>query len=476
MSQLSRGTLALAAALLVSGCGTLQPSLPQAQPEMPTQWPIPPMTAEAGNAEQPGQEGAANIAVSDIGWRDFFTDPKLEQLIALALENNRDLRVAVLNVERTRSQYNVQRADRFPSVGVGVAAERTGGSGAVGGDLYSASLGVAAFELDLFGRIHNLSEAALEQFFAQEEARRSAQLSLIAEIANVYLTLAADIESQRVAKATLDAQQASYDLLVKRHEFGAVSALDLSQAQTTVEAARADLAHYAGLVATDINHLNLLVGMPVGRDLLPQTFDIAVSGLAPLPAQLPSQILLRRPDVLQSEHLLRSANANIGAARAAFFPSISLTGSVGTASNELSGLFDSGTRVWSFMPRIDLPIFQGGRLRAGLGVAEANRDIALARYEKAIQSGFRDVADALALTQTLAERRKAQQTLVDAASRTHSLSKERYDRGRDSYLVLLDAQRTLYSAQQGLIAAQLAEQANRVTLYRVLGGGWKEKT
>ncbi len=478
MSNFSLCALALATSVLVSGCGMLQPALPQAQPDIPTQWPIPPMTAATGNAVQAGTGNAtvANTAVSDIGWRDFFTDPKLEQLIATALGNNRDLRVAVLNVERTRAQYNVQRADRFPSVGVGAAAQRTGGSGATTGELYSASLGIAAFELDLFGRIHNLSDAALEQFFAQEEARRSAQLSLIAEIANVYLTLAADIESQRVAKATLDAQQASYDLLVKRHELGAVSALDLSQAQTTVETARADLARYAGLVATDINHLNLLAGVPVRQDLLPRNFDISVSGLAALPAEMPAQVLLRRPDVLQSEHLLRSANANIGAARAAFFPSISLTGSLGTASSELSGLFDSGTGVWSFMPRIDIPIFQGGRLRAGLGVAEADRDIALARYEKAIQSGFRDVADALALTKTLAERSKAQQTLVDAATRTHRLSKERYDRGRDSYLVLLDAQRTLYSAQQGLIAAQLAEQANRVTLYRVLGGGWKEKT
>lgn len=461
---------ALAAALALSGCAMLEPELPQAAPDVvPAAWPLPATTPDTA----PAAGGAQ--AVSEIGWRDFFTDPKLEQLVAVALENNRDLRVAALNVERARSQYRIQRADRLPSVGIAAAGERSGGSGVPTSSIYSAGLGVAAFELDLFGRVHNLSEAALQQFFAQEQARRTVQLSLISEIAATYLTLAADLEAQRVAQATLDAQQASYDLVVKRHQLGAVSGLDLSQAGTTVESARAEVARYAGLVALDVNAVNLLVGTQVGKELLPQGFDLRVSGLAPLPAQLPSQVLLRRPDVLQAEHLLRSANANIGAARAAFFPSISLTGSIGSASPELSGLFESGTRVWNFLPQVTVPIFQGGRLRANLGVATAERDIALARYEKSIQSGFREVADALALSRTLLERRQAQENLVKAAERAHMLSKERYDRGRDSYLVLLDAQRTLYAAQQGLIGAQLAEQANRVTLYRVLGGGWREQ-
>ena len=462
---------ALAAALALSGCAMLEPDLPKAAPDVvPAAWPLPATTSATTSATTP----AAGQAVSDIGWRDFFTDPRLEQLLALALENNRDLRVAALNVERARSQYRIARADRLPSAGVGIGGERSGGSSVPTTSIYSAGLGVAAFELDLFGRVHNLSEAALQQFLAQEQARRTVQLSLISEIASTYLTLAADIEAQRVAQGTLDAQQASYDLVVKRHQLGAVSGLDLSQAGTTVESARADVARYAGLVATDVNALNLLVGTQVGKELLPQGFDLQVSGLAPLPAQLPSEVLLRRPDVLQAEHLLRSANANIGAARAAFFPSISLTGNIGSASTELSGLFESGTRVWNFLPQINVPIFQGGRLRANLGVATAERDIALARYEKSIQSGFREVADALALSRTLSERRQAQENLVQAAERAHMLSKERYDRGRDSYLALLDAQRTLYAAQQGLIGAQLAEQANRVTLYRVLGGGWQE--
>jgi multidrug efflux system outer membrane protein len=463
--------LLLATALVAGGCAMLEPQLPQADPAIPAQWPLPPLTAAV--PAEAAVEGAAAGAVADIGWRDFFTDPKLEALIARALDNNRDLRVAVFNVERARAQYAIQRADRFPSLGAGLGLERSGGDVANGGDIHSASLGVA-FELDLFGRVHNLGNAALQRYFAQEEARRGAQLALIAEVAQTYLNLAADQEALRIAQATLDNQRQSLALIARRHELGAVSALDLAQAQTTVESARAEVARFSGLVATDLNLLRLLVGAPVGPELLPGDFDPAVSGLAPLPAQLPSQVLLRRPDVLQAEHLLRSANASIGAARAAFFPSISLTGSVGTASDELSGLFESGTRIWSFTPQIRLPIFQGGRLVAGLETARAERDIALAQYEKSIQAGFREVADALALSRSLGERRAALQALLDASAKAHELSRARYERGVDNFLNLLDAQRSLYAAQQGLVGAQLAEQVNRVTLYKVLGGGWVE--
>jgi multidrug efflux system outer membrane protein len=477
MNKPMLSSLALAIALLVSGCANLEPKLPAANPTIPADWPLPPTTAADKTTQQVNASGAAAAehAVADIGWRDFFTDPKLKELIARALDNNRDLRVAVLNVERARALYNVQRADQFPSVGATAALNRSGGNVATPGSVYTASVG-ASFELDLFGRVRNLSDAALQQFFAQEEARRSAQLSLIGEIAGTYLSLAADLESQRIAQATLESQQTGYDLIAKRHQLGAVSALDLAQAQTTVESARADVARYAGLVATDINALRLLVGAPIDNDLLPKGFDLAVSGIAPLPAQLPSQVLLRRPDVQQAEHLLRSANANIGAARAAFFPTISLTGSIGTASTDLSNLFSAGTKIWSFAPQISMPIFQAGRLNANLGGAKADRDIALAQYEKSIQAGFREVADALALTRTLADRRTAQQALVDASTRAHQLSKARYDRGSDSYLNLLDAQRNLYTAQQGLVTSQLAEQANRITLYKVLGGGWMENS
>ncbi|MBS0307380.1 MAG: efflux transporter outer membrane subunit [Proteobacteria bacterium] len=460
--------LTLAATLLVSGCAMLEPTLPEAKPAVPANWPLPPTTAQSATSQ-------ATPAAADIGWRDFFTDPKLKELIARALDNNRDLRVAVLNVERARALYRVQRASQFPALNATINETRTGGNVATPGSVYTASVG-ASFELDLFGRVHNLNNAALQQFFAQEEARRSAQLALIGEIAGAYLSLAADMESQKVAQATLDSQRKAYDLIVKRHNAGAVSALDLMQAQTTVESARADLARYTGLVATDTNALRLLLGAPLEDKLLPTSFDLAVSGIAPLPAQLPSEVLLRRPDVLQAEHLLRSANANIGAARAAFFPSITLTGGIGSASTELSGLFKTGTQFWNFVPQITLPIFQGGRLTANLDAATADRDIALARYEKSIQAGFREVADALALTGTLAERRAAQQSLTQAAERAYTLSKARYDQGRDSFLSLLDAQRSLYAAQQGLVAAQLAEQNNRVALYKVLGGGWEEKS
>ena len=467
--------LALATSVFVSGCAMLEPRVPEAEPAIPVEWPLPPTTSAAPASAVAGALPAVAATVADVGWRDFFVDPKLEQLIALSLENNRDLRVAVLNVERARSQYRIQRADRMPSLAVGADMVRTGGDAPVT-ETYSANLGIAQFELDLFGRVRNLSHSALQRYFATEESQRSAQLALIAEVANTYLSLSADRELLRIAEATLESQQASYDLTEKRYELGALSALELNQSRTIVETSRSDVARFAGQVAQDTNALTLLVGGAIDPALLPVAFEPSVSGLGALPAGLPSDVLLRRPDVMAAEHQLLAANANIGAARAAFFPSISLTGTIGSASNELSGLFESGNGVWTFMPQINLPIFQGGRLRANLGMATADRDIALAQYEKSIQSGFREVADALALSRTLADQRIAQQSLLEAATRAHELSQARYDAGRDSYLVLLDAQRTLYAAQQSLVATLLAEQANRVTLYKVLGGGWVEST
>ena len=415
--------------------------------------------------------------MADIAWNDFFVDPNLKTLIARALANNRDLRVAVLNVERARAQYGIQRADRFPTLNANVNGNRGGGDKPLGGSLpgqtYIAELGVTGFELDLFGRVRNLSEAALQQYFATDEARRAAQISLIAEVARAYLTLSADIELQRIAQGTLDNYTALQTLTEQRHSLGDVSGLDVQQARTAVESARADAARFSGQVAQDSNALSLLVGGAIEPTLLPTAFVPQASGLAALPAGLPSDVLLRRPDILQAERQLRSANANMGAARAAFFPSISLTANAGTSSSQLSGLFDKGSYGWSFIPSINLPIFDGGRLSSGLGVAKADREIALAQDEKAIQSGFREVADALALSRSLADQRAAQEALLDAATRAHDLSQARYKAGEDSYIVLLDAQRTLYSAQQGLASTQLAEQANRVTLYKVLGGGWK---
>jgi multidrug efflux system outer membrane protein len=452
------------AALALSGCVALQPALPEARPDIPVTWPIP----ATSNGTMPVDK------VADIGWRDFFVDDDLEELIARALENNRDLRVAVLTVERARQLYRVQRADRLPSVSGAVEATRTGDDPKT--EIYGASVGVSGFELDLFGRVRSLSEAALRQYFATEEARRAAQLSLVAEVANAWLTLAADRELLRVSQATLAAQETSFGIAQKRYELGAVSRLDFAQARTIVETARADAARYEGQVARDTNALQLLVGAPVDGARLPAGFGTEhVAGLAPIPAGLPSEVLLRRPDVRQAEEVLRASNADIGAARAAFFPSITLTGSVGTASSELSGLFGGGSFAWSFIPRVSIPIFEAGRLTAQLGVAKADRDIALARYERSIQAGFREVADALALSRTLAAQRAAQEARLAAATEARQLSEARYKAGRDSYLVLLDAQRTMYAAQQALVTTRLQEQANRVALYKALGGGWKER-
>jgi len=322
--------------------------------------------------------------------------------------------------------------------------------------------------------VRSLTHAALEQYMVQEETRRGAQLSLIAEIANAYLTLAADRELRQLAQQTLESQQKSFDLAEKQHEIGSASGLDLAQAKTTVEQARADAARYEGNVAQDTDALTLLVGTTLDPSWLPEQFDSSIMGIEALPADLPSNVLLRRPDVLEAEHTLRAANANIGAARAAFFPQITLTADIGTASEQLAGLFKAGTETWAFLPQATLPIFHGGALRAGLAVSKVDRDVAVAQYEKAIQSGFREVADGLALTATLARQRAAQQALVDATQSAFELSQRRYKSGRDSYLVVLDSQRSNYTAQQGLITTRMAEQSNRVTLYEALGGGWLE--
>ena len=458
-------SLALAVSLVLSGCSTLEPRSTEVAPAIPAQWPG---TATAGAVT------TAPMEVADIGWRDFFVDPRLQTVITHALENNRDLRVAVLNVERARAQYRIQRADRVPAVGVQGQMTRSGGDAPVT-EQFSANLGVVEFELDLFGRVRNLSQAALQQYFAEAANRRSAQLSLVAEVANAWLTLGADSEQLRIAQATLATYEDSLRLTEARRQLGGASALELSQTRTLVETARTDVARFAGQVAQDRNALVLLAGGPIDASLLPRAEVTEVASVRPLPAGMPGDVLLQRPDVMAAEHVLLSANANIGAARAAFFPSISLTGNIGSASSELSGLFDGGTRVWSFIPKLNLPIFQGGKLRANLGMATADRDIALAQYEKAIQVGFREAADALALNESLDAQLSSQQALVAAAEQAQRLSQARYDAGLDSFLTLLDARRTAYTARQSLVSTQLARQSNQVALYKVLGGGWHER-
>jgi outer membrane protein, multidrug efflux system len=454
----------------LSSC-TLEPRYQRPDLPVPDQWPLP-ETGTAAGADQPAWE---------IGWREFFTDPQLQQLIAQALANNRDLRVAVLNIELARAQYHVQRANLLPQIDASGSYTREKVPPALSfGEpiplekIYQVGVGITSWEIDLFGRVQSQTHAALQQYLAQEQARRSAQLSLIAQVASAYLTLAADKELDRLALETVKSQEASYDLTKKRHESGAVSGLDLAQAQTTVETARADAARFEGNVAQDLDALALLLGTSFDATELPHGVDASVTGLSPLPSSLPSTVLLRRPDILQAEYQLRAANADIGAARAAFFPSINLTGDIGSASTTLSGLFKAGAYTWELAPQAALPIFHGGSLLGNLSAARTQQRIAVAQYEKAIQAGFRDVADALALTASLDRQHRAQQALVDATSQAYELSQQRYKTGADSYLVLLDAQQRFYVAQQGLISTRLAEQGNRVTLYKALGGGWQE--
>jgi multidrug efflux system outer membrane protein len=394
------------------------------------------------------------------------------------LENNRDLRVAVLNIERSRAQYQIQRSDLVPKVDANAEATyqriaENFSSTKLPQTIhqYNVGLGVSSYELDLFGRVRSLKDQALEQYLATEQARRSVQISLVSQVAATYLTLAADRERLQLAKETLDNQQESFKLTRSRHEAGISSALDLNQSQTSVDAARVDIARFTTLVAQDENALNLVVGSPVPADLLPLSLSEALTALKDVPPGLPSDVLLRRPDILQAEGVLKGANANIGAARAAFFPRITLVSNVGFGSDDLAGLFKSGSFVWKFAPQISLPIFDGGSNAAKLTVAEVDRDIAVAQYEKAIQSAFREVADALAQRGTIDDQLAAQQSLTDATSESYRLSRARYEKGVDSYLAVLDSQRSLYGAQQNLIGTRLSRLANLVTLYKVLGGG-----
>ncbi|WP_309644137.1 efflux transporter outer membrane subunit [Phenylobacterium sp.] len=458
--------LALLAATALSGC-TLAPRYER--PELPVgqAWPV---TAEAAPS--------AGVPAADLAWRDVFQDARLQSTIALALEQTRDLRVAVANIARARAEYRIQRADLLPAINAVGAGERartpasvsqTGRAETI--EQFSVSAGFAAYELDLFGRVQSLSAAALQSYLATEENRRTVQISLIAETANAYLTLAADRDLLKITQDTLASREAAYDLSRKRFEAGATSELDLRQAQTLTEQARSDAAVATAQVNRDLNALRLLVGAEVPAELLPQGGLATIAVRPDIAAGLPSDVLVARPDVLSAERALRAQNANIGAARAAFFPRISLTGSTGTISPELGDLFGAGARSWSFAPQIVLPIFSGGANIANLRGAEASRDAALAQYEKAIQTAFREVSDALAVRATITERVSAQGRLVEAATATQRLTQARYDSGVDGYLALLDAQRTLYAARQSLLASQLAEAANRVELYRALGGG-----
>jgi multidrug efflux system outer membrane protein len=475
-----RNTVFLAAAVAtVLGACTLEPHYNRPPPPVPA--------LEAG--------AAGGTAAADIGWREFFPDPQLQQLIALALTNNRDLRVAALNVQSAQAQYRIQRASLFPTIDasaveqvqhipIGVlASEFPGGAGGglaalpVNGittHTYDVGLGFTNYELDLFGRIRSLSHAALQQYFSSGETRRSVQLTLVAEVATAYLTVLTDQTLLDITRDTLKSQNESFALTQRQFDGGTTTELALRQAETTVDTARANLAQYVRQLAQDRDALQLLLGAPIPDDIDFSGGLDRGNTVAELEEGIPSDVLVRRPDVLAAEHQLMAANAQIGAARAAFLPAISLTGTFGTESTQLSGLFKGGSRAWTFSPDISLPIFAGGANIANLQATKFARDTAVAQYEKAIQTAFQEVADALIARGTLDEQLAAQQALVTASEKAYRLADMRYRGGVDSYLTALVAQVALYSAQQQLQTVRVTRLQNLVTLYKALGGGLRE--
>ncbi|MEP5262707.1 MAG: efflux transporter outer membrane subunit, partial [Nitratireductor sp.] len=474
---MNKSLLISAVSALLLGACTLAPDYERPSAPVSSTWPEGQAYDADGTAGKPGEP-----VLADLGWRDFFLSEALRSLIEQSLANNRDLREAMLNVEQARALYRVQRADLLPGIRAegSMARERIPGDlSATGqastGTRFDVQANVAAYELDLFGRVRSLNEQALQEYFATEEARQAAQIALIAEVANAYLTLKADQRLLALTEETMQTQEKSLELVQMTFDRGISSKLDLAQSQTAVETARVNRYAFIRQVAQDRNALTLLVGAPIDEAALDKADDID-RFVADLPAGLPSDLLRNRPDIQQAEHVLQGANANIGAARAAFFPRITLTASGGTASGSLSGLFEPGSGAWSFVPQVSLPIFEGGRNIANLEVAEIQKDINIARYEGTIQTAFREVADALAGRGTYDAQVAAQQALVDATDESYALAERRYRSGIDSFLTLLDAQRSLYAAEQELIRTQLARVSNTVNLYKVLGGGGVAET
>jgi multidrug efflux system outer membrane protein len=454
---------------------TMAPKYTRPATPVSAQWPSGPAYAQTNSANISTNDVSR---VPDLNWREFFTDDKLKAIIERALANNRDLRAAALNVEKARALYGIQRSELLPVVDAGATAGKTripkdfspnGQPQTVG--TYSAGLGAVSWELDFFGRIRSLKEEALQQYFATEQARRNVQIVLVSSVAQTYLALVADRETLGIAQTTLETQQASYDLIKHRYDLGLANNLDVSRAQVPVDTARRDVATYTQQVAKDENALNLLVGSSAAADWT--ATPTKLSGVTPpreIGPGLSSEVLLRRPDVLQAEDQLKAANADIGAARANFFPRVSLTAAIGAESSELDKLFKSGSGAWSYTPQVVLPIFDP-RTWYTHRASKVQRDLAVAQYEKAIQSAFRDVADTLAVRGTVDRQVSAQASLVNATAQTYRLAYSRYDKGLDSFLSVLDAQRSLFAAQQGLVLTQLSKRANEVKLYEVLGGG-----
>jgi len=413
----------------------------------------------------------------DLRWHEFFSDRRLQAVIEMALANNRDLRMATLNIEKVRALYRIQSAELYPTITASAGAdayripENLSGSGHPETVAqFTVGLGTVSWELDFFGRIRSLKSRALEQYLATEQARSATQISLVATVAAAYLNLAADRENLRLALATFSTQQATYELIVQTRDHGMTSDLEVSQSRSQVEAAKVDIAKYAGQIALDENALDLLAGAPVAKDMLPDSLD-SIAAMRDISAGMPSDVLLNRPDILTAEHQLKAADANIGAARAAFFPRIALTAAAGITSGDLGSLFKPAAGTWNFAPSVTLPIFDYGARQANYDAARLDRDILVADYEKTIQTAFREVIDALNLRSTLVAQQNALQSLVNALAETHRLSEARFKGGIDSYLSVLVAQRSLYVAQQQLVSIRLARLANLVSLYKALGGG-----
>ncbi|TAA09736.1 efflux transporter outer membrane subunit [Pseudoxanthomonas winnipegensis] len=469
MSAPVRIGVAAATLLALAGC-TLAPTY---------QRPAAPVPADLAAADATPAAGPAVDTLALPDWQQVFLDQRLRQTIALALQNNRDLRVAMLSIDKARAQYRLQRAAQLPSFDANASMSRGRTSAASNDDGVSEvstsdalQVGLSSWQLDLFGQLRSLSQEAQQNWLSSAENQRSVRLSLIAQVAAAWLTVAADQAQLTLAQQTLDSQAQTLQLTERQHSVGSVSGLDLAQQQTSVESARVAVASAATQLAQARDALQLLVGAPVDATLLPTEQALRDSvALAPLPAHLSSAVLLQRPDVLAAEHSLQAANADIGAARAAFFPSLSLTASTGRSSDALSTLFSAGSRTWSFVPSITAPIFHAGALKASLDASKLGKDIAVAQYEKAIQSAFAEVADALATRDHLQAQLIAQQALVDASQRSYTLADARYRAGLDGHLAVLDAQRSLYAAQQALITLRQQDASNRVTLYQVLGGG-----
>jgi multidrug efflux system outer membrane protein len=448
-----RSTLLLAA--LLSAC-SLTPPL-----EIP---------AAPVSATYPGQSASATASGQMPAWDHFIADERLRGLIRLALQNNRDLRVASLNIEQVRAQYQVRQADELPTLNAVASANRQPTASGGMSSVYTAGLAMSGWEIDFFGRLSSLKDAALAQFFASEEAQRSAQTSLVASVASTWLSLQTNEVLLALTKRTLVTREESLRLSKLRFDAGATSALDLRQAESLTAAARNTLAQQQRAKAQDINALTLLVGQPLPANLLPDATVMAP--FQAVPEGLPSELLVRRADIRQAEQAMVAANANIGAARAAFFPRIALTTSFGTVSNQLSGLLKDGSWGFSLAPQAMLPIFDLGRNQANLELAKVARATAVAQYEKSIQIAFREVADALIGRATLSEQLKAQEQQVQAETERYRLAELRYRNGVSSYMDVLDAQRSLFATQQARAQSRLAQLQNQVVLYKALGGGY----